>query len=130
MLAIFEITRGLVFSGGLVPGTVIVAAGVLSYIALLGVTNGVLHRPVTTELLIIILWATFALLEVNTLVALESVTSSLGWALMALCLLGTVVSIICYQLFCGLEMRAAFIDGAIPLLLAGIVSGVIAVFAR
>ena len=130
VLAIIDISRGLVFTGGLVPGMAIVVAGVVGYVVLLGVTSNMLHRPVTTELLIIVLWATFALLEINALVALGSLLHALGWALMALCLLGTAASLVCYQLFYELEAGAAFIDGAIPLLLAGAMTGVIALLAH
>lgn len=130
VLAVLDISQGLVFSGGLMPGMVIAVAGVVGYVVLLWITSGLLHRPVTTELFIIVLWATFALLEINTLVATGSVSPGLGCALMALCLLGTAVSIVCYQLFYELEVGAAFIDGAIPLLLAGVMTGIIAVLAR
>ena len=130
VLAVIDISRGLVFAGGLMPGMVIVVAGIVGYFVLFGITSGVLHRPLTTELLIIVLWATLALLEVNTLVALGSVTSGLGWALVGLCCMGTAASIVCYQLFYTLEVGMAFIDGAIPLLLAGAMTGAIAVLAH
>ena len=129
VLSLFDIGRGLVFSGGLMPGMVIVVGGVVCYVALLGITSGVLRRPVTSELLIIVLWATVSLLEVNSLVALGSISSGLGCVLMVLCLIGTVASLVCYQLFYGIDAGAAFVDGTIPLVLAAVMTGVIALVA-
>lgn len=125
-LALFDICRGLEYTGGLVPSMALVAGGAVVYAVLLGVTGRLLHRPVTSELFIIVLWATVALLEANTLVAIGSIPSWLGWVLMLLCLIAAAVSLVCYQLFYGLEAWPAFVDGAIPLLLAGIMTGVIA----
>ena len=98
--------------------------------ALLFVTGTMLRRPVTSELFIIVLWATVALLEINTLVALGSVSSGLGWGLAALCLAGSAASLVCYQLFYGLDGMAAFVDGALPLVLAGLMTGFITLCAR
>lgn len=128
VLGLSDIFQGLDFTGGLVPGMALVVGGVVSYVMLVGVTRGLLHRPVTSELLIIVLWATVALLEANTLVAQGLVSPGLGWGLMALCLLGVAINLVCYQLFYGLEAGPAFIDGAIPLLLAAVVTGLIALF--
>ena len=129
VLALISIVRGLNFSGGLAPGAAIVLGGVASYAALLFVTGAVLRRPVTSELFIIVLWATVALLEINTLVILGSIAPWLGWVLAALCLLGATVSLVCYLAFYAFDGMAAFVDGAIPLVLAGIMTGLIAVCA-
>lgn len=130
ILALISIVRGLNFSGGLAPGAAIVLGGVASYAALLFVTGAVLRRPVTSELFIIVLWATVALLEINTLVALGPVSSGLGWGFVALCLVGSAASLVCYQLFYGLDGMAAFADGAVPLVLAGLITGFITLCAR
>lgn len=128
--ALIDIFRGIDFAHGPLPGVVFVVGGILSYVALLTITGILLHRPVTSELLIIVLWVTVALLEINTLMAVGSVSMGLGWILMALCLLCTAVSLVCYQLFYGLDARAAFIDGAIPLILAGAMTGIVALCVR
>ena len=130
VLALVDISRGISLTEGPVPGVALIAGGVATYAVLLGVTTGLLHRPVTTELIIIVLWATVMLLEINTLVGLGTITVALGWALAALCLVGTAGSLVCYQLFYGLDARAAFIDGTIPLLLACAMTGLVTVFAR
>lgn len=130
ILALLDIIRGIVLFGGPLPGLAIAAFGVVSYAVLLSVTSGLLHRPVTSELLIIVLWTTVAMLEVNTLLGLGVVASEVGLVLVVLCLVFTAASIVCYQLFYSLESTAAFVDGAIPLVLAGVMTGAIAFLAR
>lgn len=130
VLALVDICQGVDLIGGPVPGVALAAGGVAGYVVLLGVTRGLLHRPVTTELIIIVLWATVMLLEINTLVGLGTIATALGWALAALCLVATAGSLVCYQLFYGLDASAAFIDGTIPLLLACVMTGLVTVFAK
>lgn len=125
VLALYDIVQGLDFFGGLVHGMALVFGGIASYVALLLITGVLLHRPVTSELFIIVLWVTVAFLEINTLVALGSASPELGWTLAALCLAGTVISLVCYQLFYGLTGMAAFVDGAVPLILAWLMTGLI-----
>lgn len=128
--ALVDIVLGLDFVGGPLPGIAVVAGGVVTYVALLIITGVLLRRPVTTELFIIVLWATVMVLEINTLMGMESVSHALGWALMALCLACTLGSLACYQLFYGLEAQAAFVDGTIPLLLALVMTELITLSAR
>ncbi|MDO4797870.1 MAG: hypothetical protein Q4A01_07610 [Coriobacteriales bacterium] len=130
VLALPQIWRGLVFAGGPVPGIVLVIGGVAGYVVLLLITGVLLKRPVTTELLIIVLWTTVMLLELNTLVAIGSIPWELGWVLVVLCMACAIGSLVCYQLFYGLESTAAFVDGMVPLLLACAMTGLITVFAR
>ena len=130
VLALVDIWQGISLTEGPLPGVALVAGGVASYVALLGVTSGLLHRPVTSELFIIVLWTTVMLLEINTLVGLGTIAAALGWALVALCLLGAASSLVCYQLFYGLDASAAFIDGTIPLILACVMTGLVTAFAR
>ena len=128
VLALCDIWQGLDFSHGLIPGTAIVLGGIACYVVLLFISSRKLYRPVTSELFIIVLWATVALLEINTLVVLGSIAPWLGWILAALCLVGATVSIVCYLAFYAFDGMAAFVDGAIPLVLAGILTGCITVF--
>ena len=130
VLALVDVCQGISLTEGPIPGMALIAGGIASYVVLLGVTGGLLHRPITTELLIIVLWATIMLLEINTLVGMGVISVTVGWALAALCLVGTAGSLVCYQLFYGLDARAAFIDGTIPLLLACAMTGLVTTFAR
>jgi hypothetical protein len=68
-------------------------------------------------------------LETNTLVALGSVSLALGVGLAVLCILCAVASIVCYQRFYALEAAAAFVDGSIPLVLAVVMTGALAICA-
>ena len=129
VLALCDIWQGLDFSHGLIPGIALVFGGIVCYVVLLFISSRKLYRPVTSELFIIVLWATVALLEINTLVILGSIAPWLGWVLAALCLLGATVSLVCYLAFYAFDGMAAFVDGAIPLVLAGIMTGLIAVCA-
>ena len=128
--ALVSIVQGIVFSpgpaqSGHIPRMVFVVSGIVSYVALLGITSGLLHRPVTSELFIIVLWACIALLEINTFVGQGSIGTGLGFILTTLCIIGTIASLICYQLFYGLDAGPAFVDGAIPLILAAVLTGLI-----
>ena len=127
-LALVDIAQGIDLSDGLMSGRILVVGGIASYVALLFITSGPLNRPVTSELLIIVLWATVALLEVNTLVALGSIAPTA--ILEPVQLAGTTVSLVCYQLFYGLNGLAAFVDGPLPLVLAGLMTGLIALCTR
>ena len=127
--ALVEIVSRLALEGGPVPGVALIIGGVVGYAILLAITAGLLHRPPTSELPIIVLWATVILLEINSLVALGSIPDTLGWTLMAACLVCTAASLVCYQLFYDLDTTRAFIVGAIPLVLACVMTGVMAVFA-
>ena len=129
VLALCDIWQGIDFSHGLIPGTALVLGGIVCYVVLLFISSRKLYRPVTSELFIIVLWVTVALLEINTLVILGSIAPWLGWVLAALCLLGATVSLVCYLAFYAFDGMAAFVDGAIPLVLAGIMTGLIAVCA-
>lgn len=125
ILALCDIWQGLDFSIGLVPGIALIFGGVASYVALLIISSRKLYRPVTSELFIIVLWTTVTLLEINTLVVLGSIAPGLGWILAAFCLAGSTVSLVCYLAFYAFDGMAAFVDGAIPLVLAGIMTGLI-----
>ena len=125
VLALCDIWQGLDFSHGLIPGTALVFGGIVCYVVLLFISSRKLYRPVTSELFIIVLWVAVALLEINTLVILGSIAPWLGWVLAALCLLGATVSLVCYLAFYAFDGMAAFVDGAIPLVLAGIMTWLI-----
>ncbi len=130
VLALIDIWQGLDFTGGPIPGMALVAGGIACYVALVGITSILLHRPVTTELLIIVLWTTVMLLEINTFGGIGSLTLAWGWTLTTLSLVGAAGSLVCYQLFYGLEANAAFIDGAVPLMLAIAITGLITLCAK
>lgn len=98
-------------------GTVLLASAV-SYFVLLFVTWFAFHRQVTTELLLIVSWTALAILESNALYGLGIVSRSVAYGLFAAAAASAVLSLICYVLYYGLDSRAGYVDGMIPLLLA------------
>ncbi len=98
-------------------GAVLLTA-VLSYIALLAVTQIAFHRQVTTELLLIICWTALVFLESNALYGMEIISGNVTVVLFAAALLVAVLSMVCYILYYGLGDRAGYIDGMIPLISA------------
>ncbi len=106
-------------------GTVLLA-GVVSYAALLLLTRFALHRQVTTELFLIVGWTVLTALEVNALYGLGAVARSGAAVLLAAAVMAALVSMVCYVLYYGLDDRAGYVDGMIPLLLAGAFMAVLA----
>ena len=108
-------------------GQTVLMAGVLAYVVLLLYTGIALHRQVTTELFLIVGWTALAFLEVNALCSLGTVSRTGAVALFVLALLFAAVSMVCYLLFYGLDERAGYVDGMVPLILVGIYMLVLAV---
>lgn len=105
-----------------IPTFILIAGGVALYVVLLGVTNVILDRPVTTELLLIVGWF---VLETNLLNGIASTGLITGASLIILGLvvfIAFVVCIVCYVLYYRLEGRASFIDGMVPLIVIGFIA--------
>ena len=132
-LGIGSVTVTLSALGGLpstrptLPGAAIGVAGIAAYIALMFVTSGPLHRPVTTELILIVGWPT---MEVAVLAALWGTANVPAGALAVLGVLVAVAfvsSLVCYVLYYSLAPWPSFVDGMIPLGSVGVISAVEAV---
>ena len=106
-------------------GIVLVAIG--AYVVLLLVSSRLFHRQVTTELFLIVGWAVLVFLEVNALYGLGIVPRNGAVILFAAAVIVALVSMVCYVLYYGLDDRAGYVDGMIPLLLAGAFMAVLAV---
>jgi hypothetical protein len=107
--------------GGVVLGGVVVGA------ALLAVTAGPLHRPVTTELPLIVIWATVQLAACAVLTAsgwLAGPASS-GW--IGATVVATVAGLVCYLAFYRLDPVPAYWVGMVPLIFDGLAGVVFAV---
>ncbi len=105
----------------------ILLSAVFIYIALLLVTQLAFHRQVTTELLLIVGWTALAFLESNALYGMEIISRNGALCLFALAVLAAALSMICYVLYYGLEGRAGYIDGMIPLILVAVYMAVLSV---
>lgn len=95
--------------------------GIAAYVILLAVTQFLLHRPVTTELFLIVGWAVLALAEASALYGSGALghTAALVWA--AVIAAGTVLSLVCYVLYYRLSTAAGYLDGIVPLAMAALV---------
>lgn len=99
--------------------------GVVVYIALAAATSQLLHRPITTELLLIVMWVT---LELCTLIVLHD-SGALGLpvavVLAAILLILFIADMACYLAYYHLPPMPAFIDGTVPLIAVAAFSAVV-----
>lgn len=103
-----------------IPLWPVVLGGIVAYCLLAGVTGVLLHRPITTELLLIDLWTTF---EVCTIIALSRSASLSPVSVTVLSVVVAVfciIGLLCYMLYYRLSPIPAFIDGMAPLVAVGI----------
>ena len=115
------IIRGCVLAESPVRYIHIMAAGAALYIALLLVTNLLMHRQVTTELLLIVFWIC---MEICAVAALRGEGVFGGAAFVVLCVIVVVaaaIGMICYLKYYDLEPMPAFYDGMVPLILFAVV---------
>jgi len=106
---------------GLFPSGWVLWGGVLAYVVLLAATRFLLHRPVTTELFLIVGWAMLALSEASALFGGGAFSHRIAITFAALIAVGAVISLICYMLYYKLSATAGFIDGMVPLIMAAVV---------
>lgn len=108
-----------------IPGLWIVIGGVAAYFALLAGTGILLHRQVTSELLIITGWAVVELCLVNYWYQHGNLQIEWGIGLTVIIFSAAVVSLICYLLYYKLPYEKGYIDGCIPLaLVATVMTGI------
>ncbi len=127
IIAIIEMVIGSNMGGAarrLMPTAVILIGGLAAYVILLIVSWILLKRPVTTELLLIVGWTVLAYLEINALYGTERFGRPLAITFLIVAAAAAAIGIVCYLLYYGLDARAGYIDGTVPLLL---IAGVMAV---
>lgn len=108
----------------------IAAGGVVAYIILLAGTGVLLHRQVTSELLIITGWAVLELCLVNYWHQMGNLSDVRGMQISVIILAAAIVSLICYLLYYKLPYEKGYIDGCIPLGLVAVVMAGINVAVR
>lgn len=124
--AAYVLARGMFAAGrsaSLFPDGWVLRGGIAAYLVLLAVTLLVFHRPVTTELFLIVGWAMLALSEVNALYGAGALSRSAGIGFCLLVAAAAAASLVCYVRYYHLDARAGFVDGMIPLLAAAAVMG-------
>lgn len=108
-----------------IPAGIIFAAALLLYGILLAVSIYVFHRPVTSELFIMILWAAGELCALSALYAAGRFGMPEALVILLLVLAATAAGFVCYVQYYKLTGTASFVDGLIPLVTD---ASVIAVF--
>ena len=99
----------------------IIAAGAAIYIVLLLLTNMLMHRQVTTELMLIVFWACMQVCALNALYG-EATIGKVAFAVMAAIVVAAAAAgMICYLKYYDLPPMTAFYDGMVPLILFAVV---------
>lgn len=106
----------------LFPGIYVIVGGIAAYVILVAVTLGLFHRPVTTELILIVGWAVMALCEINVLYGTESLSRTAALVFIGIIVIAMLISLVCYVLYYKLDSRMGYYDGMAPLLMAGLVT--------
>ncbi len=113
---------------GAAPGWAFAVGGVAAYALLAFVTMRFFQRPVTTELLLFVLWAALELAVANALLGAGALPLGAFWAIVAVIALVTVANLVCYVLYFHLPPLPSFVDGAVPLAVVGVFAAVLAAF--
>jgi hypothetical protein len=118
-------------SGKGIPVLYILMGATVFYIVLLAVTRLAFHRPVTSELLLMTVWAA---LELSVIAVLQGSGRFGKWqvlTLIALIILATGVGLISYIVHYRLDESARFWNGLVPLIAdTGVVAVILAMLAR
>lgn len=107
------------FEAALFQGKWIIIGGISIYILLLLVTSIAIHRPVTSELLLIVGWAMLSLQEINILYGFGTYSHTGAIIFMIITVVATIISLVCYVLYYNLDKTAGYVDGMVPLIMVG-----------
>ena len=115
------IIQGCTMTSGGVRYAGIIAAGAAVYIVLLILTNVLMHRQVTTELMLIVFWACMQVCACSALNG-AGVTGRAAFLVMTVIVLAAAAAgMICYLKYYDLPPVTAFYDGMVPLILFAVV---------
>ncbi len=103
-----------------------VVGGVAVGGALLFLTSSVAHRPVTTELPLIVLWTTMQLAAGVTLGTAGALRTPAASAWIVAVVVATLVGLVCYLVFYRLDPVPAYRVGMVPLAVDGVVAAALA----
>ena len=104
-----------------VSGMLIMACGIVLYMALFAMTKVMFHRQVTSELFIITGWVVLEAAICNYMYSLGTFSIREAVILAAVVLIAGIISLVCYVLYYNLPYIKGYIDGCIPLALVMIV---------
>ena len=103
-----------------------ILGGVVVGALLLYVTSSVAHRPVTTELPLIVVWATMQLAAGITLRTAGVLRAPTATAWIVAVAIATLVGLACYLVFYRLDPIPAYWIGMLPLAVDGVAAAVLA----
>lgn len=98
------------------PLIFIIAGGTVLFLILLLLTSIVFHRIVTSELIIIHIWAVLELSAATVLYGTNRFGMGQTLALSVLIGIASVAGLICYMLYYNLDVMASYYVGMIPLI--------------
>lgn len=114
--------------GGLpVPVWAFTVGGICAYFALVFATTRIFGRPVTTELLLFVLWAALEFAVLNALAGSGALAAAAAVGLAAAVVAVFVGCLACYLLYFRLQPLPSFVAGALPLLVVGVFAAIMAV---
>ena len=87
------------------------------YIVLLILTNVLMHRQVTTELMLIVFWACMQICACDALYGADVISRAVFIVLAVIVLVFAAAGMICYLKYYDLPPMTAFYDGMVPLIL-------------
>jgi len=94
--------------------------GVVIYVVLLVVTGKLLHRRVTTELVLIVGWCVLEAVVLNAVYGSGALSASRAVAYLVLMIAALVIGLVCYLLYYKLPDMTAFRVAAVPLVVDGL----------
>ncbi|MCD7839969.1 MAG: hypothetical protein LUG46_04995 [Erysipelotrichaceae bacterium] len=101
----------------LFSNNVMIVGSIVLYVVLAALTRMLMHRPITTELILIVGWLALMFKEVNTLYSLNYYSRILSIVLLIVCIVMCIISLACYVMYYDLDVVKGYIDGMIPLII-------------
>ena len=115
---------------GFTSGIIIIAVGILTYIILLYGTRVLLHRQVTTELFLIIVWSMLEVASINRAFAWETVTIDKAVIFLTIILIAAISSLFFYLQYYRVKPMTGYIFGMVPLITEAITMGIFVFLVR
>ena len=103
-----------------IPNFAICLGGVALYLLLLVLSSKLLHRQVTTELVLIVGWVVLELCLINSLFGCGSFATTAAIVAIMIVLVSAAIGLACYLAYYQLEEMKAFFIGMVPLILFAI----------
>jgi len=107
-----------------IPVCYLVAAAAVLYVISFTITKTVFRRPVTSELLIIFVWAAIEFAVLDVLFSNGRLSGRAALVQSVLIATATCIGLVCYVLYYRLDESARYLDGLIPLASDGFVIAV------